>query len=799
MLLMALLLIQCQKERDKYYEIPDWRGVPIYETLQEEGNFGKYLQLVDKTQYSVSFKGNGLWTVFAPNDAAVQAWLTQKGYSSVDAVPVSEANKIVAYSMLFNKYRFEQLSHILYTGWDSVQSVKKKTPYYETIRKEKDYRWVDSIWVVDANYGTSGSMARYNNYKYLPFYLKDYFNNRQIPLGAEDYNMFYSSPYTGRNIQGASVPEGRENISASNGIIHEVDRVNEPLLTMERLLDDPDYSKFKNMLEKRSTTGEPYFYSYWLGQGTTEYYKSMFPDRRIDQVYIKSWGNLAVPMNTELYRNIYEEAAWQKVAEMNGYTIFAPRNEAIDKFYDDVIKDYYADMDDLPLDVLFYFINAHFVDVMVWPAQYTSSVNAFGDFINGTGRRDPAFSRDKYIDIKPASNGFFFGSNDYIKNRYFESVYTEIMLRPSSYMMMNNALGAYFSNTLRRELLLGPVNGQDEVDYTVLLITDEQFTELGLSWDLDGSNYRFVHSRGNAYADGLVQRIVGSHVFKRLKTANIDASIKDFSGNPGGGYDGWAYAVNDYGDMVRYKDGKIQMAGNLSAGESVTPTHVKTFSNGQVFTVDQLLRFPDDCEGETTCAAQEMLEYIRSAVAVNPNLTGSNSFQQYMNYIMSTERNADRLELSRDNYWTILMPNTASLQAAVAAGYLPRYSDMVANVNQGRADTLNKVKDFFRYHIIPGAVYVNDGYDKILTKVVNDVQFLDRTITTTALKDGFLSTFLNLEKDDKGDLLISTDRSAVSRSATVAPGITRSNFFGVKAVLHEIQGYLVYRPIKMEE
>jgi len=797
------MLVQCQKERDAYYEIPDWRGDPIYETLQEQGNFNLFLQLVDKTQYSVSFKGNGLWTVFAPNDVAVNEWLAEKGYSSVDVVPVAEANKIVAYSMVFNKYRFEQLSHILFGGWDSIQSVKKRTPYYETIRREKDHRWADSIWVVDAN--SYGQFIRYNNYKYIPFYLKDYFD--VSALTADDYNMFYSSPYTGRNIQGASVPLGRENISASNGIIHEVDRVNEPLPTIEQLLDDPNYSKFKNMLEKRSTTRQPYFYQYWLGQGTTEYYRTMFPDRGIDQVYIKSWRNLYVPINTELFENPYEEAPWQHTAETNGYTIFAPRDEAVDKFYDEILKDYYTNLDDLPLDVLFYFINAHFVDVMVWPAQYSSSVNSFRDFINGTGKREQAFSRDKYIDIKPASNGFFFGSNDYIKNRYFESVYTEILLRPNKYMMMNAALQTYFGNTLLRELLEGPVNGNDEIDYTVLLITDQQFEELGVRRDLiDGVN-RFTHPRGFAYAEELVRRIVSSHVFQRLKTSKIDASIRDFTGNPGGPYNGWAYAVNDYGDMIRYKDGQIQMAGNFNDNDFVTPTKVKTFENGQVFSVDKLLKFPDDCLGAENCDTQNMLEYIRKAAEGNRSNLGSvdvlNSYFQYMEYIMSPARGADRLELSRDNYWTILMPNNASLRAAIDAHHLPTFPNLVSNVQQGRTDTLKRVIDFFRYHIIPGKVYVNDGLEDILTKEGIQVQLLPFSRTATSLRDGLSTTMLNIEKDDMGNLLFSTYNSQINRSVTVIPdlpaGVARSNIFGLKAVLHEVNGYLAYKRIITDE
>ena len=795
-LLSGLLMVQCQKERDKYFEVPDWRGVSIYKTLQDEGRFSKYLQLVDKTQYSASLKGNALWTVFAPNDAAVDAWLAEKGYASVDAVPVAEVNKVVAYSMVYNRYAFDQLSDILYSGWDTIQSVKKKTPYYETIRKE--LYMGDSIWVIDPvrpnSYSSSDNND--NNYKFLPFYLDRYFSNRQTPLTAEDYNMFYKAPkntYTGRNIQGASVVIGGEDILASNGIIHEIDRVNEPLPTIKQLLDDPNYAKFNDLIERKNPLGEPYFYIYGTADYVTQYYKTMYPMRNINQVYIKFYIS---GINCERYQNLYtyEGVPLEKQAEMDGYTIFAPNNDAVDKF-EEAIRDYYPSLDEVPVNVLEYFITAQVSREMVWPAEYHTAKNEYNDFINGMGADGPRFDHSLYVDIKPASNGFFYGAGDYVKSRYLESVYSEILLRPDTYSMMNNALQRYFQTTLREELVRCQLNGYNEEDYTVLLITDEQFKELGFDWEWTGSANSFTHARGSAYADETIRRLVGSHVFKRIKTKDIDVRIENFNGNPAGEYDGWAYAVNDYGDMVRYKDGEIEMLGNYNAKDRVKPTLVKEFSNGRVFNVDILLKYPDqlDCADPNNCPEQDILEYIRTAGFNNSDLynawtVDASYYVNYMIYLLN--ESPLPFTLSKDQSWTILMPNREALQQAVRDGYLSDLLDIKRAAGQGNYDPLRQAIDFFSYHCIPGMVYVNDGYDKI---VANTGKVYDYMITTTRLKILIDNTFLRLQKVG-GNLQISTEKSAVKRTVNVVPGVTHSNIFGVKSVLHEIDSYLAYKP-----
>jgi hypothetical protein len=71
------------------------------------------------------------------------------------------------------------------------------------------------------------------------------------------------------------------------------------------------------------------------------------------------------------------------------------------------------------------------------------------------------------------------------------------------------------------------------------------------------------------------------------------------------------------------------------------------------------------------------------------------------------------------------------------------------------------------------------------------------------LKDVVDNTFLAVSKDESGFLTVSTKVLATGtklsmsvKTAKVVRGLTRSNFFGGRAVIHEIDGYFVYQRVQ---
>jgi hypothetical protein len=747
----------------------------------------------------------------------------------VDGIPQDEVDKIVAYSMVYNRYAFGRLPDVLASGkWDTLKSVKKKTPYYETLHREA-YKG-DSIWVTNPT-TYNGWSGNDNNYKYLPFYMTRNFSSKT----SADYEAFYpASSYTGKNVQAASVLA--QDISASNGIAHEVNGVNEPLPTLEDMLRDERYSTYRALLEVKNGTNEPFFYTYGTNTSVNEYYKNMYPSRNIDNVYIKAYNvpfeflrtssqAVAIPLNVERY--------FLSGQEEDGYTLYAPNNAAMEKFADEVVRPYgYESVAELPSNVLSYFVNAQMGLNLIWPSEYRGARNVYENFINGEGRDGTEFSPLRFPDLRPASNGLFYGSNDYVKSHYFESVLTEVLMRRTDdnsklkYIFMYNALDKHFYTTLMEDFVKCPLNGYTQENYTVLLPSDEQLQGEGFSWIWPaGSNaYEFRHTNTAFTAGTRMQRLVRSYVFKRIKSADIDTRMLDFAGDPAVGYDGYAYAVNDYGDMLRYKDNEVELTGDYLAGEKVRVTKVKTFSNGQVFTMDKLPQF-SYIEGTGDGSKEEiptLADCLEKAKIENPNISTAADLLIYLltSRTVGNTTYAAKMAMSAESFWTLLLPNNdrmaelLNMDERIQTGEIndvPQFStrkiylnlaalkrqeesgelaDVVLNWSKCVTDFVN----FFRYHTIPGTLYLNDGYDHVL---FNNGTVQRDAVAVTSYKDGLNSTFVRISKDfgDGNNLQFTTyDMPEMgTRTASVTRGVTRSNLFGPQAVIHEVDNYLFYR------
>jgi len=823
LVVLALLMLQCQKERDKYYAEPDWVGDPIYALLESKGRFDKYLQVVDKTMYRASFKGNGYWTVFAPNNDAMNEYLQEKGYGSVDDISVAEANKIVAYNMLYNKYVFDRLTDVLSGGWDTLQSIRKRTPYYEDLRRQP-FRDGDSAWIVNP---TRQHTLVYTerNYKYIPLYLQKIFAIKG--LAAEDYNLFYpTTTYTGRNVQRASILEA--DMVAANGVVHEVNRVNEPLPTLEDILAERgsgnfsgrSYSRFKNLIsDTKNDLGETYFINYASSPTLDEYYRKLYPSRNIDKVYVKFYS-FDTQINCEMPDS-------EVGAETDGYTMFAPTDEAVARFETETLSPYGLTVETLTDPQKAYFIYAHLATSMVWPNQFKYSNNEVGCYINGEGKNGKG-REELCIEQLPASNGFFYGVDSVIKSNYFETVFTEILLRPDRYLYMYQALRLVLPNLLS-DLLMCRLNTYENEDYMVLLPTDDQLIADGFNLEVNTNGYYFTHSSTGGTEASVTNRLrhlVRSHVFRRKRMVGqnsneMNTHLDDFSGNNEDyhldGYDGYRYAINDYGDMVRYKDNKLEMIGNNADGEKVTPTFIKAFLNGKVYGVDKLLQYSP--QGATAYAEDSVIHYIRKAAAANPNVSEAAA---YFELFHSGRSDVLNYILGNGQSWTILLPTNAEMIKAYAPQYIspPGHSITYGSSTSNRIDSLmppynirsllggtnhqqaarglEKAIDFFRYHVIPGVVYVDDGYNRLL---YGTGAAYEEPIAATGLKvDLIKSTFLKVYKDNlhNGENILAfvPYRTGVANpeKVHVVRGINRSNQFAPMGVIHEVNGFLRYVP-----
>ena len=832
------LFTQCTSLFDEAYQRPSWLEPPIYELLQKDGRFTSYLRCVDSTLYARILKSASNYTVFAPTDAAFDLYLQKSGRLSfpanattadsatarkvaIDKVSPAEADTIVAYSMIFNNFQFNELTDVLTKGWDTLSSIRKKTAFYEELHREP-YNG-DTVWTIDATSDGAATVGE-NNYKFVPTYMSRIFNKRS--LNAMDYETFYDRAYTGENVQNATVVT--KDMFAENGIVHAVDRVNKPLPNLENLMAaDTSLSMFAKILDSHNAGGEYIYKTFLTVDELTQYYKELYPEKNIDKVYVKFYSGIPISPNTE------KVGFTDKLAETTGYTMVLPNNRAIQRFYDEKIKPFaaklgYSSIHDVPISLWNLFLYSHMTKDLIWPSRFAGSMNANSEFYNGLGSNGKGFSDMSFRSAKVASNGFLYSLQDttYIHPKQFETVFGQLLLDPD-YSWMAAALNKYYGSALQEELMRSPLNGYNSEYYIVFLISNTALARNGYTvTDLTGdpvfSNQDC--STGLLTAEERLKRLIRSCVFVRIRNNQMDNTLNNFftkgsvtaPTNCFRSY-GFEAAVNYYGDMVKMlcpsaaasqNMMQIQMLGKYDYSTSsylvgTKMTNLK-FNNGVVYTLgtNDLL---DYCNSPTTWDEKSLGTYLLDQACVNDaNLT---TYKQYASKVLfSTTTTGWTMpeEIGAIDQITVLAPNNTAMAKAQTDGYLPKYADLTTEAN------IKKARDFLLLHILNGRVMVNDMDTTKMngTGVIYDNKTSSYS-TTVTLPSYFVSgkntMMVDITKAADGCLQFTTS-SSTSTSVNATPvKITLStqtnnkkysNLYCRRGVIHEINGYLPCTPIQ---
>ncbi|NLE31616.1 MAG: hypothetical protein GX619_01125 [Bacteroidales bacterium] len=806
----CLLCVLSSCEKDDYYERPAWLEPPIYEVLKADGSFNHYLQAVDRTSYASVLQGAGLYTVFAPNDSAFNAFLTQRGYATVADMPDTLVDKVVAYSICYSTFVFDSLG----VGG----AFKFKTQYYALPYKDPEF---NNEWVVDqTRQGTWVTTS--NNYKFLPVFTSAFFNSYTPALTPADYTTFFPGlTFNGKNIQGGAVL--RADMRAENGIIHEVSTVNLPLKNIADVLNEPENSLFKSLVDAKDMYDEYLFRTYEEVTSPTllKSLQKIMPKENISRIYIKSYSDLAYSLNLE---NIVDPESGSYEAEKSGYTIILPTNDALNAYMTTRVLKYYPSGQNVPTEIIRTLINAHLIPTLVWPANYSTSQNGNGDYLNGEGSTGKAFAESSIIGGSLASNGFVYRSNEAIRSRIFESVYSEIFLNPA-HKWSNVGFVNNFNTSLRENLQKCTLNGFISERFTLLVFDDQLLEDDGFSYN--ESNNTFSHSIAEVNANSRLTRLLREHLFLGLKNDEVDSEITSFS-TPGiSNEDGWNFAVTSFGDPVRYKNNQIQAAGNIEDNTFVNLTKLdETYLNGTVWKVDGLLEYSPRVSGlsdDKKVRDLTLWEYLDRARTQNPNVK---LFVDYLEKCIKTypddPANTALDNINTEQFYTVLMPNATAMQSAINAGLLPPLAD----VNAANPDAFAKAAFFINSHIIQGRVFVDDnikGYlypanemelNKALVPVMakvnatvrvdsTDIQLTNQTLLLEISKT--TSGLLNFKPQDVvqgSKVLVKGTTSNIVRiqrgkpTGTSIPNNYRSNRIACKAILHEVNNYINYEVVK---
>ncbi|MFT3824943.1 MAG: fasciclin domain-containing protein [Chitinophagaceae bacterium] len=742
LLVAASILTQCQKKafEDKY-DRPDSLQPPIYQQLESLGRFTNLLKLIDKAGYKATLEAGGYWTMFAPNDEAFKQYFTDKGIGNVDAIDSTTARAMVQYLLVYNSYKEERLDDYQATanntGWTPSIAFRRRTAYYTGFYKDTT-QYNRQIVALATNRnnkgGTSGNyVTTDDNNKYITYFTTSYFNS--FNLSAADYNYFYpKSEYTGFNIGEAKVVTKDQ--VAENGVFHEVDKVITPLMSIDEYIrTKPEYSSFKAILNRLYTNNT---ISFIYNATAANRYKVL--TGKSDSVFVKIYSNLLAysPNNENFMKE--EDNDGQK----DCWSIFIPTNTAVDNYVKNVLCQYYATIDDLPIEVITDFLNAHMFPTVVWPSKFAVTKNNFSE----PARFDP---NADVVEKKILSNGFLYGTSKVEEADVFSTVYGKAYLNPK-FTMMTRLLK--FSGL---NLLIAKSN----ISANVLMIPDAVFSAAGYSYNATKDQYEYKATpTSTATTNGVNDKLT-----RIIKTCVFFAPYKESTDNLSGSGIVKSGDAGNEGDYITFNANKIQTGGLLDAGVWANVDSSKTATNGKVYFLNQLPIYSEKGVGTH-------IKNLGTATTSDYNY-----FWQYLSN--SSYYNTTTTEIvGLSGFSTIFVPTNTAIKQAVNDGLLPgtgtapnKTPNFVPSDEAGK----DLVRKFIQYHILYGHTVVPDGktespynYDSFLKNAQGTA--LRFTVTTTP---GALSI-----KDN------------YSRVANVI--VAQSNNLSNRSVIHLIDNYLKY-------
>jgi len=841
---VLLTFTQCSKEFDTYYDRPSYLEQPIYQELKAMGNFSLYLQAADRTLHAKVLQGAGLYTCFAPNDSTFQKWMTENNYTSVASIPQQVVDDVVAYSLVYNKYFSENLGSAMVSKlWRPGLAYKYKTTYYPML--QRDTYDGDSVWVVDGNLktGYSYSTKTYiiQNNKYLPVYTPNFFNASSPALIPSDYESFYpgsvwcgnDSTPTLANVGPASIL-GQQHL-AENGVFYEVNRVITPIPTMSNYLkSDSTTSDFWNLINFKLPNITASYYKTFSELSTiTDQYRLIYPQKSLDHVYIRNYLGFGFSPVSDSYG---EAGSSLDVSQEGGYTMFVPTNTAFKSFLDSKIYKYYPSLDMVPVPVMTELLKAQVVTSLVWPSSFPSRTNMNGEFLTGSARDKSSIDAFGVTDKIMASNGIIYKTNRLIKSRWFESTYSEIFLNPN-YIFSNMAFNKYYSGSsgMQEQLMKCTLNGYENERNTVILYKDDLLKADGFYYDEIYSVFKHTGSGLNdANAATRLRRLINNALFFGYldtlggvvyKGADLTPAVLASKGLSS--YNYWNYRITNNGEIVRFKENKMQATCDVDENTQVTLTPVEEVSNGHVFSADRMLKYSprETVTGDSAFIDRPLWYYLNKARTENPEVK---SFVDLVEQVMKSLTSSELLGVKAANYYTVLMPNNSAMLRAKNAGLYP------TTINAGSDPAgVDKALRFLQCHFLVGKIFADDNLPimypfsplaenaeeqvcQTLLSITNDkLGLVNEKVQVMAYKQKLSATTnylkfyaLDLKRGNsvlvKGSPALSAgvnNHLNVSRAKlTAAPANdytkTRSNRMACKAVLHEVNNYLNFEESK---
>jgi uncharacterized surface protein with fasciclin (FAS1) repeats len=615
LLVLATFTRQCSDPHERY-EDPPWLGGSNIETLEGEGNYDIFLALMDKAEYRVSIE-NQLFTLFVPSDSAFEAYFDKIGISSVDELSTDAAEELFGQHILINPRSREQL--MFEYAWGELQDPKGE---YGTLFHRKETYAVPLEYKETVRYNPEfkdQELLLYRRTTMIPLFttefFEDYFGD---PKGSDYLFMYPNSSWSGIQWHDAMVTEAE--VRTSSGFIYYLDRVVEPVETIETYLRDnqDQFGVFYDIAQRFATYVNPSF-----NEDNERRYRKSYS--QISD-FADEWG---------------PESSSAEAKMLYSFTAFIPYDNVLQDFLDNTVLQSYSSLDSVPQLFLVYLLQSHLNTYLSLPSKIEDRfLNYYGDEI----------TIDVNADIGGAQgcgNGVIYFMNSLLEPNAFTCVPGDIFYQREYTTFLYALEESGVLNSLTRP----------EITMTLFAPSNAELLEYGI--------------RHNEVDGDIIIEIMGSDgVWNEMEVLDIQDFVEDYI--HAGNYEdflgeGFIRMASD--NYLYFNNSEIIGGGNQVEGDvSLVVEKVPSNRNGNLFYIDNSIKAPYNAA-----------EYILN----DPELSDFGTMLDTLNLIDSIQADYEipgvrfpRINfMNQLNQWTVFAPTNQALADAVIAGLLPTDED----------------------------------------------------------------------------------------------------------------------------
>jgi uncharacterized surface protein with fasciclin (FAS1) repeats len=120
------LISSCKKGFDKYYDDESPKGGYVFDKIKSNTNFSLFAQGLERADIVRYINNGGSWTVFAPTNEAITAFLNANGYATINDVPIDRLFSILSFHVVNNMWYYYDLQQRYITYQQKLYLTRNK-------------------------------------------------------------------------------------------------------------------------------------------------------------------------------------------------------------------------------------------------------------------------------------------------------------------------------------------------------------------------------------------------------------------------------------------------------------------------------------------------------------------------------------------------------------------------------------------------------------------------------------------------------------------------------------------------